>query len=226
MPLKTELCDGRGKVIEQIVFASLLAAGAASPTPPSSRRSSTEGFRWLRQEPRSARGDGPRCRRRCGARCAAAGLPHDLARPADAARRRERGLAPGLSPTASPRCRCSSSARPNPVAAASSGPTQMGSSSAYSTSVDGHRVTVVGEVPPRTVQFIASQVRPQGAVADGAPQASPPPGCRRRRRRQPAVRARRRPPGLPRRRPSPASGSPAPRRRALAAAAWPSPPGG
>jgi hypothetical protein len=61
----------------------------------------------------------------------------------------------------------------------------MGSSSAYSTSVDGHQVTVVGEVPPRTVQFIASQVRGAqgGALAERrgrspdalpAPAASPP----------------------------------------------------
>jgi hypothetical protein len=58
------------------------------------------------------------------------------------------------------------------------GPAQMGSSSAYSTSVDGHQVTVVGEVPPRTVQFIASQVRGAqgGSLAErrGRPPASLP----------------------------------------------------
>jgi sigma-E factor negative regulatory protein RseB len=37
----------------------------------------------------------------------------------------------------------------------------VGSSSAFSTVVDGHRVTAVGEVPPDTVRFIASQVKAQ-----------------------------------------------------------------
>ena len=35
----------------------------------------------------------------------------------------------------------------------------VGSSSAFSTVVDGHKVTAVGEVPPATVQFIATQVK-------------------------------------------------------------------
>ena len=32
---------------------------------------------------------------------------------------------------------------------------RVGSSSAFSTVVDGHKVTAVGEVPPETVRFIA-----------------------------------------------------------------------
>jgi sigma-E factor negative regulatory protein RseB len=39
------------------------------------------------------------------------------------------------------------------------GPARVGSSSAFSTVVDGHQVTAVGEVPPTTVQFIATQVK-------------------------------------------------------------------
>jgi hypothetical protein len=35
----------------------------------------------------------------------------------------------------------------------------MGSSSAFSTVIDGHQVTAVGEVPASTVQFIATQVK-------------------------------------------------------------------
>ncbi len=34
--------------------------------------------------------------------------------------------------------------------------------------VDGHKVTAVGEVPPATVRFIASQVRAQGPAPVGA----------------------------------------------------------
>jgi sigma-E factor negative regulatory protein RseB len=40
----------------------------------------------------------------------------------------------------------------------------VGSSSAFSTVVDGHKVTAVGEVPPETVQFIATQVKATGAA--------------------------------------------------------------
>jgi sigma-E factor negative regulatory protein RseB len=43
----------------------------------------------------------------------------------------------------------------------------VGSSSAFSTVVDGHRITAVGEVPPETVQFIATQVKAQGLSAVG-----------------------------------------------------------
>ena len=35
----------------------------------------------------------------------------------------------------------------------------MGGVNAFSRNLDGHRVTVVGEVPPRTVQMIGQHVR-------------------------------------------------------------------
>jgi sigma-E factor negative regulatory protein RseB len=44
-------------------------------------------------------------------------------------------------------------------APAQQGPARVGSSSAFSTVVDGHQVTAVGEVPANTVQFIATQVK-------------------------------------------------------------------
>jgi sigma-E factor negative regulatory protein RseB len=46
----------------------------------------------------------------------------------------------------------------------------VGSSSAFSTVVEGHKITAVGEVPPATVRFIASQLKAQG---------SPPPAAGR-----------------------------------------------
>ena len=54
MPLKTQLCDARGNVIEQIQFANLslprdIADAEFRP------QVDTEGFRWLRQEARQAR---------------------------------------------------------------------------------------------------------------------------------------------------------------------------
>jgi sigma-E factor negative regulatory protein RseB len=40
---------------------------------------------------------------------------------------------------------------------------RVGSSYAFSTVVDGHKVTAVGEVPPQTVRFIADSVKAEKA---------------------------------------------------------------
>ncbi len=51
---------------------------------------------------------------------------------------------------------------------AGDGVTRVGSSSAYSTTVQGYRVTAIGEVPPDTVRAIAgSLLAPAGAAAGG-----------------------------------------------------------
>jgi sigma-E factor negative regulatory protein RseB len=47
----------------------------------------------------------------------------------------------------------------------SEGAARVGSSSAFSTVVDGHQVTAVGEVPPNTVELIAKQVKASKAAA-------------------------------------------------------------
>src|SRR5881398_306694 len=41
----------------------------------------------------------------------------------------------------------------------------VGSSSAFSTVIDGHKITAVGEVPPDTVRFIASQLKAEEPAA-------------------------------------------------------------
>jgi sigma-E factor negative regulatory protein RseB len=48
---------------------------------------------------------------------------------------------------------------------------RVGSSSAFSTVIDGHKVTAVGEVPPATVRFIANSV--QAGPSAGAPPTGP-----------------------------------------------------
>ena len=52
MPLKTQLCDAHGRIIEQMVFASLTLT---SHIPDAAFRPevSTEGFRWLRNAARA-----------------------------------------------------------------------------------------------------------------------------------------------------------------------------
>lgn len=49
---------------------------------------------------------------------------------------------------------------------------RSGVASAFSTVVEGHQVTVVGEVPPRTLKFIANGLRPASATAPATPTAA------------------------------------------------------
>jgi sigma-E factor negative regulatory protein RseB len=53
---------------------------------------------------------------------------------------------------------------------AQQGAARVGSSSAFSTVVDGHQVTAVGEVPASTVQFIATQVKATSSKSSAATQ--------------------------------------------------------
>jgi sigma-E factor negative regulatory protein RseB len=164
MPLKTQLCDTDGHVIEQLVFASLTMA-ARIPDSAFRPEVSTDGFQWLRND--TAPSPAP---------------------PAPAAVWSALRLPPGFrmlvrSPQTLP-----GSAVPvdhlvfsDGVASVSvfveirtSGgagqidevrSARVGSSSAFSTMVDGHKVTAVGEVPPATVRFIATQVKAEGPSA-------------------------------------------------------------
>jgi sigma-E factor negative regulatory protein RseB len=187
MPLKTELCDGQGKVIEQLVFASL-SLPERIPDSAFQPQIATDGFRWLRQEPKGAATASPEA----ASLWSALRLP-----PGFRMTSRAQQVLPGADSAVSHLVFSDGVAsvsvfvesRPN-AAGGLVGPAQLGSSSAYSTSVDGHQVTVVGEVPPRTVQFIASQVRgAQGgslaerrsrppslpAAVPSSPPSSPPP---------------------------------------------------
>ncbi|MGQ0836851.1 MAG: MucB/RseB C-terminal domain-containing protein [Gammaproteobacteria bacterium] len=155
MPIRTQLCDAKGRVIEQIVFSSLklpssIPDGAFRPDV------SAEGFQWLRNE---------------GARAS-------VATPTlwDALR-----LPPGFRMTMRAAQTMPGSRDPvehlvftDGLASVSvfveqrvqsvegealSGPARVGSSSTFSTVVDGRKLTVVGEVPPQTVRFIANSLK-------------------------------------------------------------------
>jgi len=165
MPLKSQLIDAHGQVIEQIVFASLtlssrIADSAFRP------EISTEGFQWLRND----------------------ATPHPQAG-ASALAWSATNLPPGFRMTVRSaqilpgsvgavdhlvftdgfasvsvfveRQSAPSGQPPVPESAA------VGSSSAFSTVVDGHKITAVGEVPPATVRYIAGQLKAQGAAAAG-----------------------------------------------------------
>jgi sigma-E factor negative regulatory protein RseB len=165
MPLKTQLCDSRGHVIEQILFARLEMPETIpdSDLTPSVR---TDGMRWVHQGP-----------------------SHDAASPALSAYRASE-LPPGFRLTVSGEQTLGGASEPathlvysdglatvsvfveeqhdakagdDKQKAAAEPPMQglarVGSGFAFSTVVEGHQVTAVGEVPAETVEFIAHSVR-------------------------------------------------------------------
>jgi sigma-E factor negative regulatory protein RseB len=171
MPLKTQLCDAHGRVIEQVVFANL---ELANRIPDSAFRPdvATDGFQWVRNDPTPVM---------------SAGLPN-LSALWSALR-----LPPGFRMTV--RSSQFLPGAPDPVAhlvftdglasvsvfvesrsaapsdqQAVAGVANVGSASAFTTVIDGHKVTAVGEVPPNTVRFIATSVtKSDPAVAIGSP---------------------------------------------------------
>jgi sigma-E factor negative regulatory protein RseB len=161
MPLKTQLCDAHGHVIEQIVFASLTLA-ARIPDSAFKPEVSTEGFQWLRNE--SAPPKDP---------SAAASLVWDAVKlpPGFKMTARKAQTMPGstdpvdhlvftdglasVSVFVEAHSQTTSSSDDPPLDESA----RVGSSSAFSTVIDGHKVTAVGEVPPATVRFIANSVK-------------------------------------------------------------------
>lgn len=172
MPLKTQLCDARGRVIEQIQFANLslpreIADAEFEP------QVDTAGFKWLRQDAQNPR----------------------LAQSGSSVVWRAMRLPPGFRMTLRSAQSMPGAAGPvehlvfsDGLASVSvfvesavegkapmSGPARVGSSSAFSTTVRGHQVTAVGEVPPETVRVIASSLQADDkAPASGKPSAPAP----------------------------------------------------
>jgi sigma-E factor negative regulatory protein RseB len=166
MPLKSQLCDARGDVIEQIVFANLRLS-AHIPDSAFKPEVSAEGFRWLRSDTA-----GPPVAT-VATEWSALKLPPGFRMllrrmqilPGAPGRVDHLVFSDGLASVS-----VFVEVRPaNPAQAQQSQSATVGSSSAFSTIVDGHKITAVGEVPPATVRFIASQVKAE----------DPPPGAPR-----------------------------------------------
>jgi sigma-E factor negative regulatory protein RseB len=160
MPLKTQLCDAHGRIIEQVVFASLTLA---NHIPDSAFRPevATDGFQWLRNDPSPVAAGTPNT----SALWSALKLPPGFRMTVRSAQ-----VLPGASDPvahlvftdglASVSVFVESRSAPLPAnQQAISGVASVGSASAFSTVIDGHKVTAVGEVPPETVRFIASSVK-------------------------------------------------------------------
>ncbi|MEZ5460110.1 MAG: MucB/RseB C-terminal domain-containing protein [Steroidobacteraceae bacterium] len=184
MPLKTQLCDGSGKVIEQIVFASLTLP-TRIPDSAFQSQTPTDGFRWLRHDGLSAASGLV-----AGTRAGSAGPEAALASsptwgvtrlpPGFRLTKRSEQRLPGIERpvshlvfsdgVASVSVFIQNAADGQPAASVT-GASQIGPSAAYSARVNGHVVTAVGEVPAGTVRMIATTVRQQGRS-----DALPPPG--------------------------------------------------
>ena len=175
MPLKTQLCDAHGHVIEQVVFASLTLA-TKIPDAAFKPEVSTDGFQWLRND---------------------ATPPKDAA-PVDTVVWEALKLPPGFKMTVRKAQTLPGSTDPvdhlvftdglasvsvfvevraqKPKSSDSADDdaqvdesATVGSSSAFSTVIDGHKVTAVGEVPPATVRFIANSVQAGASGGGGTP---------------------------------------------------------
>jgi sigma-E factor negative regulatory protein RseB len=173
MPLKTQLCDSHGQVIEQILFARL-DMPENIPDSDLSPAVHTDGMHWVRQGP-----------------------SHDSASPALSAYRASE-LPPGFRLTVSGAQTLGGATVPathlvysdglatvsvfveaqratNPAADVNAKPApspeppmqglaRVGSGFAFSTVVQGHQVTAVGEVPAQTVEFIAHSVKSSRSI--------------------------------------------------------------
>jgi sigma-E factor negative regulatory protein RseB len=169
MPLKTQLCDSRGQVIEQILFARLEMPDtiADSELAPAVR---TEGMRWVRQGP--AQDSTPSSLSAFQAR----ELPPGFRLTVSGAQTLGGASIPashlvysdGLA-TVSVFVEAQRDAKPGPDVQSGDaaeppmeGLARVGSGFAFSTVVQGHQVTAVGEVPAKTVEFIAHSVKSGG----------------------------------------------------------------
>lgn len=168
LPLKTQLCDEKGNVVEQILFANI-AVPDSLPKSAVEPHVNTEGMQWVRQPTSSAKGT-----------TFASGW-------------RAAKVPPGFKLTATSTQVLEGSAEPvthlvysdglasvsvfietNPAEADQiKGLAKVGSAFTFSTTTRGHQVTAVGEVPAQTVQLIAHSTQPEDLRAPQSPPAVP-----------------------------------------------------
>ena len=167
MPLKTQLCDQSGQVIEQILFSSI-DLPERIPDSMFKPQVDASNYRWLRADRRVASTNAP-------ALWEAMRLP-----PGFRMTTRSNQSLPGSSEPVAHLVFTDGVASVSvfveprkPDAMPAQGPARVGSSSAFSTVIDDHQVTAVGEVPPNTVKFIATQVKatsPKSTTPESATQ--------------------------------------------------------
>jgi sigma-E factor negative regulatory protein RseB len=156
MPLRTQLCDGAGNVVEQVVFASI-AIPDQIPDSAFKPDVSTTGFQWLRQVPTPLPPNAPVYT------WSALRLPPGFHMSVRAAQ-----VMPGVTGLVEHLVYTDGVASVSVfveshmhVGHTPAGGAQLGSTSTFATIVDGHPITAVGEVPPETVKFIANSMKAQ-----------------------------------------------------------------
>ncbi len=164
MPLKTQLCDSHGQVIEQIFF-SRLDMPESIPDSDLAPTVRTEGMRWVRQGP------SPDNTAAALGAYRASQLPPGFRLTVQRAQTLGGTSAPashlvysdGLATVSvfieEQRPASGAAAAPDTPEPPMQGLARVGSGYAFSTVVQGHQVTAVGEVPAQTVEFIAHSVR-------------------------------------------------------------------
>jgi sigma-E factor negative regulatory protein RseB len=175
MPLKTQLCDARGRVIEQIVFATLTLP-AHIPDAAFKPDVSTEGFQWLRNEATPTK-ESPE---NASFMWNTLKLPPGFKMATRAAQAMPGSTGPvshlvftdGVA-SVSVFLEAGPKDPPNQQTMTEES-AQVGSSSVFSTMMGGRKVTAVGEVPPETVRSIASSFSLPQAPGMGGP--APVPG--------------------------------------------------
>lgn len=172
MPLKSQLCDARGNVIEQILFAELQLR---DDIPPERLKPGVDatGFKWVKQDAQAPRT--PLARMGWYVVRLPAGFTLRTARI-----QRLEGSQQSIRHLVYSDGLASVSVFIEPRAAQGQRPGQglakLGSAFAYSRPMDGHQVTAVGEVPAATVEAIATNVTRQNAAEPSSPEAAELPG--------------------------------------------------
>ena len=158
MPVRSDLSDGSGRVIERLRFTKLrfdddIPDSAFEPA--LDRRK----LRWVRQSPQTD-DEAPAWKAAQvppGFRLSVSGMQ---ALAGNGAPANHLVYSDGLA-TVSVFIQATVAGKPP-----AQGTSRSGVASAYTTVIAGHQVTAVGEVPPRTLKYIATGLRPVGARAE------------------------------------------------------------
>lgn len=156
LPLRTQVCDEQGKVVEQIQFA-LITLPDSIPKSAVEPQVNLEGLQWVKQPP-------PKQGTPSLARLwRAINLPPGFRLTATNSQMREGSKAPVVHQVYSDGLASVSVfiETKAPEEDRLDGLARVGSAFAFSTTVRGHQVTAVGEVPAQTVELIAHSTAPE-----------------------------------------------------------------
>ena len=155
LPLKTQLCDEKGNVVEQILFANIVVPDSL-PESAVEPRVNTEGMQWVRQPAPSTSGA------TFASNWRASKVPPGFRLTATGTQLLEGSTSPVTHLVYSDGLASVSVFIENRPAQPDqfNGLAKVGSAFTFSTTTQGHQVTAVGEVPPQTVQLIAHSTQP------------------------------------------------------------------